>query len=142
MVFHVTISMTMYLMNTLDSAAWIREKKLWLSWRATDAAGNVNDCMVNVTVQDKLPPIIVCPADLTFDCDFAYDENNLDEFFGEATIIDNCDIFPPTQVLTGELNQCNIGVLTRTISVGEEGTANYASCQQTITFTPLEPFNI
>jgi len=109
--------------------------------RATDAAGNVNDCMVNVTVQDKLPPTIICPADLTVNCDFAFDEDNLNQFFGEPTIIDNCVDLNPTDVLSGELNQCNIGVLTRTISVGEEGTQNFASCTQTITFTPLEPFN-
>jgi len=109
--------------------------------RATDAAGNVNDCMVNVTVQDKLAPQIFCPADLTVNCDFAYDEDNLNQFFGEPTIYDNCANPDPSDVLSGTLNQCNIGVLTRTISVGEEGTANYASCVQFITFTPLEPFN-
>ena len=109
--------------------------------RATDAAGNVNDCMVNVTVQDKLPPTIICPPHLTVDCFFAYDEENLNDFFGEPIIIDNCDIFPPSDVLSGELNQCNIGVLTRTISVGEQGTSNFASCTQTITFQPQEPFN-
>lgn len=109
--------------------------------RATDAAGNVNDCMVSVTVQDKLAPQIFCPADLTVNCDFAYDEENLNQFFGEPTIYDNCANPSPTDVLSGTLNQCNIGVLTRTISVGEEGTANFASCVQFITFTPLDPFN-
>lgn len=109
--------------------------------RATDAAGNVNDCMVNVTVQDKLAPTILCPADLTVNCDFAYDENDLAEFFGEATIIDNCADLEPNDFLSGSLNQCNIGTLTRTISVGEEGTENYASCVQYITFAPDEPFN-
>ncbi len=109
--------------------------------RATDAAGNVNDCMVSVTVQDKLAPTIICPASLTVNCDFAFDEENLNQFFGEPTILDNCADLEPTDVLSGTLNQCNIGVLTRTISVGEEGTSNYASCTQFITFTPLDPFN-
>ncbi|MDF1698147.1 MAG: HYR domain-containing protein [Saprospiraceae bacterium] len=109
--------------------------------RATDAAGNVNDCMVSVTVQDKLAPTILCPADLTVNCDFAYDEENLNQFFGEPTVIDNCTNPVVTDVLTGTLNQCNIGTLTRTISVGEEGTSNFASCVQFITFTPLDPFN-
>lgn len=109
--------------------------------RATDASGNVNDCMVNVTVQDKLAPQIVCPPSVTVNCDFAYEEDNLNQYFGEPTIIDNCDILEPNDVLSGTLNQCNIGTLTRTISVGEQGTANYAECTQFITFTPLEPFN-
>lgn len=109
--------------------------------RATDVAGNVNDCMVTVSVQDKLAPTIICPAPLTVNCDFAYDEDNLDQYFGAATVIDNCEELQITDVLSGTLNQCNIGTLTRTISVGEQGTANYASCTQTIKFEPLDPFN-
>lgn len=109
--------------------------------RATDSAGNVNDCMVNVTVQDKLAPQILCPADLTVNCDFAYDEENLSQFFGEAIVYDNCANVTPDEVLSGQLNQCNIGTLTRTISVGVPGTANYDECVQYITFTPLDPFN-
>jgi hypothetical protein len=109
--------------------------------RAADVAGNVNDCMVNVTVQDKLAPTIICPAPMTVNCDFAYDEENLNQYFGEAVIMDNCADLQPTDVLSGSLNQCNIGVLTRTISVGEQGTQNFASCTQQITFIPLDPFN-
>ena len=34
--------------------------------------GHYNECMVQVQVQDKLPPVIVCPTDLTISCEFPY----------------------------------------------------------------------
>lgn len=36
--------------------------------RVTDKDGNYNDCMVEVTVQDKQAPIVTCPADITLTC--------------------------------------------------------------------------
>lgn len=36
--------------------------------RVTDAAGNFNDCMVEVTVNDKIKPVIWCPKDITVQC--------------------------------------------------------------------------
>jgi hypothetical protein len=35
-----------------------------------DLAGNVNYCMVEVTVQDKISPFIECPPDIIVSCDF------------------------------------------------------------------------
>lgn len=35
-----------------------------------DVAGNSNICMVEVEVQDKMPPIVECPPDVTVSCDF------------------------------------------------------------------------
>lgn len=37
-------------------------------FRAVDAAGNFNDCMVQVTVNDKIKPIVWCPKDITVQC--------------------------------------------------------------------------
>src|SRR5690606_1463529 len=36
----------------------------------TDAAGNINYCMVEVEVQDKLSPFVACPPDIIVSCDF------------------------------------------------------------------------
>lgn len=38
-----------------------------------DAAGNSNECMVVVDVQDKIPPVVQCPPDLTVDCRYPLD---------------------------------------------------------------------
>lgn len=110
--------------------------------KVVDGNGNENVCMVNVEVQDKLAPTIVCPLPMTVNCDFAFDEDNLGAFFGEATVFDNCADQEPLDVInTDGLNQCNIGTAVRTISVGTAGTANYAVCTQQIVFTATELFN-
>jgi len=36
----------------------------------TDASGNVNYCMVEVEVQDKVSPFVECPPDIIVSCDF------------------------------------------------------------------------
>jgi subtilisin-like proprotein convertase family protein len=40
--------------------------------RVLDAAGNYNDCMVEVTVNDKIKPVIWCPKDITVQCGADY----------------------------------------------------------------------
>ena len=51
-----------------------------VSFMAVDEYGNSNTCMVQVIVQDKLPPVIVPPTDITINCDYPYDLNHLEEF--------------------------------------------------------------
>ncbi|MFT6333640.1 MAG: hypothetical protein ACJATI_000368 [Halioglobus sp.] len=110
--------------------------------RVTDANGNVNDCMVNVEVQDKLAPTISCPAPFSVTCDFGYDLANLSAAFGDYFVSDNCGNIQAQDVIdVSELNQCNIGIATRTISIGEPGSPSYSACTQVITFTPLVKFN-
>lgn len=43
---------------------------IMIELEATDTFGNVNYCMVEVTVQDKLAPVITCPPDITVSCEF------------------------------------------------------------------------
>ena len=58
----------------------IERSPVQVLFRVTDEAGNENTCMVNVNVEDKLPPAIVAPQDLTISCTYPFDEWNLDEF--------------------------------------------------------------
>ena len=68
--------------------------------RAVDCAGNTNSCWVNVIVEDKLNPVIVCPPDITVSCDYKFDLNNLEATFGrvinEDTWDTGCDGIPGT----------------------------------------------
>ncbi len=108
--------------------------------QVTDAAGNTNQCMVNVQVQDKLAPTIVCPSDMTVECDFGYDINNPDAFFGAPVITGSCGTPIPTNTFDdSQISQCNVGILVRTISVS--GGGQTVSCQQNITFVNNDPFN-
>lgn len=50
--------------------------------RVWDKSGNFNDCMVQVAVQDKLPPQITCPPDVCVECDYPFEITNLNKYFG------------------------------------------------------------
>ena len=108
----------------------------------TDEGGNTNMCMVSVKVQEKVNPTIACPDDITIsDCTFTFDPNNLDFYFGAATITDNC---PANNDLIHDAddarNQCGTGILTRYFEVQSNGIS-YGSCTQTITFENNDAFD-
>lgn len=107
--------------------------------RAYDKAGNFNDCMVEVQVQDKVAPTIHCPAPVTVNCDFAYDINDLDAFFGAATTTSNCQAAGIVPSVVNNLNQCNIGTLVRTFTVSNDGGSDV--CTQVVTFQAIDLFN-
>ncbi len=43
-----------------------------VEFRVTDIHGNSNTCMVTITVDDKLDPVVTCPADKTYECSEYY----------------------------------------------------------------------
>jgi hypothetical protein len=51
-----------------------------------DLFGMYTDCMALVELQDKLPPQIVAPTDLTVSCDVVYDIDNLAGTFGDINV--------------------------------------------------------
>ncbi len=103
--------------------------------RAIDASGNFNDCMVSAIIQDKIGPVITCPADMTVACDFAYDPKNLRKDFGWPVATDNCENPRLTQDSVITINACRVGTIKRTFTVTDAG-GRTASCVQTITFEP------
>lgn len=46
------------------------DKTVMVELEITDQAGNRNYCMVEVDVQDKLSPLVICPPDIYVSCDF------------------------------------------------------------------------
>ncbi len=127
--------------------------------RVTDEEGNYNDCMVNVNVQDKVPPAIICPPNITVECGYGftnYDdfgtvvngsdavmpidiplESIIDYYGGVGALtdgyaIDNCDAMITSSV-AGELNQCNVGTIIRTFTA-EDPQGRTTSCEQSIGF--------
>ncbi len=67
----------------------IADNDITVIMRVWDKGGNWNDCMVQVNVQDKLPPQITCPPSVCVECDYTFDVNNLDEYFG--TVVQGYD---------------------------------------------------
>lgn len=110
-------------------------------FRVIDNSGNYNDCMVEVTVQDKLPPSIACPADQTVNCDSYFDVNNLRATFGWPTAYDNCDNIVITTDSIVDLSVCRIGTITRHFTATDPG-GRQVSCTQTITVRGNNNFNM
>ena len=106
--------------------------------RVTDIYGNSNTCMVEVKVQDKLPPYITkCPEDITLDCQADYTDLSVT---GEPDAVDNCEIVSVKHQDNVQINQCGIGTVTRTWTVEDkQGYRN--SCVQVITLIDLDPFD-
>ncbi len=98
--------------------------------QVTDCNGNKNTCMVQVTVQDKLPPTITCPANTTIPCStFLPPPVSLT---GSPTTHDNCAVDTLYFADANHLNLCHVGFITRTFTVVDN--AGYsATCSQTIT---------
>ena len=101
-------------------------------WTSTDCAGNSSSCDQLVTVVDNTPPIIVCPADVTFECVIGD--------AGMATATDNCDLTPLVSgpEVIGSLDNCGLGMLTyRWTSTDCAG--NSSSCDQLVTVVDNTP---
>lgn len=131
--------------------------------------GHYNDCMVQVEVQDKLPPQITCPSNLTISCEFPYTEENL-EVFGDVVLtigdqqliclddpgvpgnpglqclgidgiaLDNCNVVITTSSNI-IVNNCGIGSITRTFVATDDGGLQ-ATCQQIITIVNYDLFDL
>ena len=111
-------------------------------FRAVDCAGNTNDCMVLVEVEEKLAPYLVsCPAPEIIGCDFY---NNFLEIplsegndsvllqFGFPSFEDNCELVYLENSVTIDLDQCLQGNITRKWRVTDAGQNAIASCSQII----------
>ncbi|MBK9735653.1 MAG: T9SS type A sorting domain-containing protein [Saprospiraceae bacterium] len=108
-----------------------------VEFRVTDLSGNSNICMVEVRVQDKLPPYITkCPADITLDCQADYKDLKVT---GEPVAIDNCEVVSVKSQDVIKVNQCGVGTVTRTWTAEDkQGFKN--SCVQVITLINDDPF--
>lgn len=129
--------------------------------QVTDIYGNKNTCMTEVTVEDKEKPIINCPSNITIDCEYPIDVDNLGEF---GTIVSNSNLIKPFYIYdsvnngfagtdglatdncmvsydsTHVLNvDCYEGTLIRDF-VAIDLFGNKASCRQTINIVNNEPF--
>src|SRR5688500_3924081 len=134
----------------------------------TDASGNTNTCMVEVEVQDKIPPIITCPTNITVSCEFLLDPDNLG-IFGDIAddpsevgqfcvfdptnpnadingficgtdglVTDNCDVDVTVSEFV-DVNNCGFGVVFRTFTASDANGST--SCTQIIYVENFFPFN-
>ncbi len=94
-----------------------------------DLYNRFNDCMPRVTVEDKQAPTIVCPVNVTLECNQWYQDTSLT---GSPTAYDNCSLTGITFEDDVNLNQCQVGTITRTWTATDH-TGRTATCEQIIT---------
>lgn len=110
-------------------------KKVMVQLRVKDKAGNYNECMVEVEIQDKTPPIIHCPHDYSIPCSKHIDTVDLQRF-GKPDYYDNCIVHMHEYVDTN-LNQCGIGHLGRNFVI-EDNMGRRDTCRQRIFVYPID----
>lgn len=111
-------------------------------FRAVDCAGNTNDCMVLVEVEEKLPPVLLsCPSNEIIDCDFYINyleipltngEDSILNQFGLPVFKDNCNVEYLEKSITLDLDQCQQGKIIRRWRVTDSGENAILSCTQQI----------
>ncbi|RMG84972.1 MAG: HYR domain-containing protein [Bacteroidetes bacterium] len=110
-------------------------------FRAYDCAGNYNDCMVTVNVNDKLTPVLVsCPGPQTITCDFYLDNLaaglDVEDYsvlnqFGLPEYQDNCDL-TTTLTVNDNVDNCGNGTITRTWNATDPSGNKANTCTQVI----------
>ncbi len=141
--------------------------QVMVAFKAIDASGNESVCMVFVEVQDKDLPLISCPPNITVDCRFPIDLNNLSTSFGTVALAqedrkpividprywhnidghpqdglasDNCPPFMREEVDSSGFNNCGLGVIKRWF-IATDRQGNEVRCYQTITVENHHPFD-
>lgn len=139
--------------------------EVMVAFRVTDKSGNSGTCMVTVLVNDKIPPRVICPPDITVDCRFDWDPNHLDVFgsivladsLREPIVIDsdtlrfsgpaidgvaydNCPMIVLDSMDMDELDNCGEGILRRYFWVTDAQGQVSPQCTQRIHFVNPRPF--
>jgi hypothetical protein len=92
---------------------------------------HANNCMAQVTVQDKIPPVCIPPANLTVSCE---NFNPSLSMYGTATATDNCTVKSVTLTKTDYTlfdDVCNKGTISRTY-LATDNHALTSQCTQRI----------
>ncbi len=103
--------------------------------RVYDFSGNFNDCIVNVTVDDKYKPSIECPDNVHITCSQDYTDLTLT---GTATGQDNCSNLDIDYTDVKHLNDCGVGYITRTWKATDP-QGLFDACTQTIYLDNPDP---
>ena len=96
--------------------------------RIYDIHGNYNECDIDVFINDRIPPAIVCPSSVTLQCFEDVSDLNLT---GIPNYFDNCTVDTLYFQDIPNLNTCGIGSILRTWTILDLGGSS-ATCQQTI----------
>lgn len=99
--------------------------------------GHFRDCMVMVSVADKIGPNLLCPSNLTVSCGF-----DTDSLFAKQRPIysDNCSAVRLDSQIIRNLNGCGSGTIVRKY-IATDGLGLKSECSQTVTLLKNSNFN-
>ncbi len=102
-------------------------------WKAFDQCNYVDSCDQNITVQDTISPIVICPVDLTFFCDSSiFEPLSFEDFIISGGVIEESCCLDTTSFSYSDSIVLDSGIaLVRTYSISD-CCGNTGSCQQTI----------
>jgi hypothetical protein len=100
-------------------------------WTAVDSCGNSNNCTQTVTVQDTTRPAIICPINVTINCEASTLPTNT----GSATATDNCtDVVTNITFADSRTNgSCNDNYTLARLWTAVDSCGNSNDCTQSIT---------
>lgn len=106
----------------------------------TDKSDNSNFCWINITVEDKVPPLAIPPMNVTATCDtLTYgitdltDTLQLQQKFGNASVTDNCSAVSIELAPEVDLDNCGVGQITRKFQAKDASGNTSGTVQQVIT---------
>lgn len=124
-------------------------KLVTVELRATDKSNNFNKCTARVLVRDNIQPECVAPFNVSVDCDAlpgSFDASNvqvLQNSFGIPTITDNCGADWEELTPLVNLDDCNIGTITRIFRATDaSGNVSAGSCRQVIEVRAVFDYSI
>ncbi len=95
-------------------------------------------CSAQVTVRDTIDPVLICPANITVNCE-NYNPNAPLSVFGNATASDNCLVgLVLTELPIFNLNECDLGQIIRTFTA-TDNSGNTTQCVQIVTIQNNNP---
>lgn len=99
------------------------------TYRATDACGNFSECIQVITVDDVVPPVINCPADISVTTDPNTCTANVDF---TVTGSDNCT--GPVTIISSHQSGSSFPIGTTTVTASaEDACGNISTCTFTVT---------
>ncbi|MFK8006456.1 MAG: HYR domain-containing protein, partial [Saprospiraceae bacterium] len=118
--------------------------------RVTDASGNTNSCMVEVEVEDKIDPTVICPSDKDVECSETYLDYIVQgqplpqeaiDANGAALASDNCPGVTLTNTVISNGVDCGNGIIT-IVWTATDGGGRTSSCIQRYFVANNDPFFI
>lgn len=117
--------------------------------RGYDLVGNHNECMIELTVFDKLKPDCIPPEDVWTTCEDVpdyydlTDTTTLKDLFGEATFFDNCKGYVEELTPNVDIDMCGSGTIIRNFRAHDgAGNRSINACRQRITVKAVNEYKI